>query len=299
MPIPCKLRRAWLILASDWAWDMGWPRRPPPPRALGPHSSTHPHPPAVFHPGGSPAVVRHRPVRELSDRHRDRVHRADAMALVIVIDPSEARLHGPQPPDDRPIVALRPPVTIPTAVVAVPISRPVSISPVVAGPVPGAIRIRGRCGIPGQAAVGVDRRRRDRNAGPPCRRRSSIRADMIRRRGHPQLSLAGPRLWIVDSRLGIVHRCLSVIGPPLRVIGPRLCRVRVGVPGIIGPRLSPGDIPARMPTHAASVARCSPDGVRIRAAPVLHLRARRHGRHHGRHLPQWRSSRNRSAGPPA
>ena len=128
----------------------------------------------------------------------------------------EARVHGPQPRDDRSIAALRPAVSIPAAVVAVPIAAPVPVSPVVAGPGPGAVGVRRRGDVPGQAAPGVDRRRRDRNAGPPRGRgRGRVIGGMIRRRGHPQLDWPAAPASLLDSRLGVVHPCLRVIGPRL------------------------------------------------------------------------------------
>ena len=57
----------------------------------------------------------HRAVGELADGHRDRVHRADPVAFVIVVEPREAGVDRPQPGDDRPVVALRPAVTRPPA----------------------------------------------------------------------------------------------------------------------------------------------------------------------------------------
>ena len=79
-----------------------------PAEAAPPHPSPHAaHAHAVVHAGReSHAAVDHRSVRELADRHRDGMHRPDAVALVVTIEPRETHLHGPQPRDDRSVIAL-------------------------------------------------------------------------------------------------------------------------------------------------------------------------------------------------
>ncbi len=71
---------------------------------------SHSHAPAVVHAGRkSHAAVDHRPVRELTDRHRDRLHRADAVPLVVVIDGARLACTDLSRATTRAVVALGPP----------------------------------------------------------------------------------------------------------------------------------------------------------------------------------------------
>src|SRR5262249_29541108 len=67
-------------------------------------------------------------VRELANCHRDRVHRARPMTLIIVVDPRQAGVDGSEPGNDRAVVSLGAAIAVEPTSIAIVVSPPVAVA---------------------------------------------------------------------------------------------------------------------------------------------------------------------------